>query len=359
MTHTIDSKKIEKRFKKAQDSLVLQSADLSLETVAEMVAKKAIEIDPKYQRRERWSREKQSALIESFILNVPIPPIYLAEDDYGNYSVIDGKQRLTAIFFFMKKKMRLQSLEDFKEMEGAAFEELPNSIQNALNIRPYVRVVTLLKQSDPDIKYEVFTRLNTGGEPLIPQEIRNVAYRGKVNDLIFSLADNDFLKRQLKIKDHRSKPYRMMIDAEYVLRFFTLLEQWRDFSGKMRVSMDVFMKEHQHKDRDFVDNLRKQFNTSIQCCKEIWGDNAFKRYMNDQWRNLVLAGMYDAQMLGVSLLSNAERKRAVQNKEQIIAKTIALLKNDEQFETSVRQFTSNPMRVRYRIETMLEALKTA
>lgn len=355
----INTKKIDERFKKAQDSLVLQSADLSLETVAVMIAKKAIEIDPKYQRRERWSREKQSALIESFVLNVPIPPIYLAEDDYGNYSVIDGKQRLTAIYLFMKEKMRLQSLENFKEMEGATFEELPSSIQNALNIRPYVRVVTLLKQSDPNIKYEVFIRLNTGGEPLIPQEIRNVAYRGKVNDLVFSLADNNFLKRQLKIKDHRSKPYRMMIDAEYVLRFFTLLEHWKDFSGNMRISMDVFMKEHRREDKDFVDNLHKQFNTSIQCCESIWGDYAFKRYANGQWRNLVLAGMYDAQMLGVSLLSKAERKRAVQNKEQIIAKTIDLLKNDDQFDTSVRQFTSNPERIRYRIETMFEALKTA
>lgn len=355
----INTKKIEERFKKAQDNLVLQSADLSLETVAEMIAKEAIEIDPKYQRRERWSRERQSALIESFILNVPIPPIYLAEDDYGNYSVIDGKQRLTAIFLFMKKKLKLQSLENFKEMEGATFEELPSSIQNALNIRPYVRVVTLLKQSDPNIKYEVFTRLNTGGEPLIPQEIRNVAYRGHVNDLIYSLAENDFLKKQLKIKDNRSKPYRMMVDAEYVLRFFTLQEQWKEFSGKMRVSMDVFMKEHQDEGKNVADNLSKQFSTSIQCCESVWGSNAFKRYANGQWRNLVLAGMYDAQMLGVSLLSNAERKRAVKNKEKVIAKTVDLLKNDDEFETSVRQFTSNPKAVRYRIETMFKALKIA
>jgi hypothetical protein len=355
----INTKKIEERFKKAQNSLVLQSADLSLETLAEMIAKKAIEIDPKYQRRERWSSEKQSALIESFILNVPIPPIYLAEDDYGNYSVIDGKQRLTAIFLFMKKKMKLLSLENFKEMEGATFEDLPNSIQNALNIRPYVRIVTLLKQSDPNIKYEVFTRLNTGGEPLIPQEIRNVAYRGKVNDLVFSLAKNDFLKRQLKIKDSRSKPYRMMIDAEYVLRFFTLLDEWKNFSGYMRISMDSFMKKRQNEGKDFVDNLREQFSTSIQCCESIWGKSAFKRYVNGQWRNLVLSGMYDAQMLGVSLLNNAERERAVQNKEQIIAKTIDLLKNDDKFETSVRQFTSNPESVRYRIESMFKALKKA
>lgn len=355
----INTRKVDEKFKKAQDSLVLQSADLSLETVAEMIAKKAIEIDPKYQRRERWSREKQSALIESFILNVPIPPVYLAEDDYGNYSIIDGKQRLTAIFLFMKEKMPLQSLENFKEMEGATFEELPSSIQNALNIRPYVRVVTLLKQSDPNIKYEVFTRLNTGGEPLIPQEIRNVAYRGRVNDLVYSLADNDFLKKQLKIRDQRSKPYRMMMDAEYVLRFFTLMEQWREFSGNMRISMDVFMKEHQHEDGDFVDNLQKEFNASIKYCEAIWGGNAFKRYANGQWRNLVLAGMYDAQMLGVSLLSDAEREQAVNNRDLIIASTIDLLREDNQFEISVRQFTSNPDRVRYRIETMAEALKSA
>jgi len=348
----INTKKIEERFKKAQDSLVLQSADLSLETVAEMIAKKAIEIDPEYQRRERWSQEKQSALIESFILNVPIPPIYLAEDDYGNYSVIDGKQRLTAIHLFMKEKMVLKSLENFKEMEGASFEELPSPIQNALNIRPYVRVVTLLKQSDPNIKYEVFIRLNTGGEPLIPQEIRNVAYRGKVNDLVFRLADNDFLKRQLKIKDRRSKPYRMMIDAEYVLRFFTLLEQWETFSGNMRNAMDNFMKEHQHEDADFVNQLDEKYTTSIQCCESIWGVNAFKRYANGQWRNLVIAGMYDAQMIGVSLLNDTERQRAIHNKEQVVSKTIDLLQNDDQFEDYIRQFTSNPDRVFYRIHTI-------
>lgn len=357
MRGRLDTKRIEARFKEAQDSLVLQSSDLSLETVAEMVGKGAIEIDPKYQRRERWGHEKQSALIESFILNVPIPPVYLAEDDYGNYSVIDGKQRLTAIFLFMKQNLVLRGLENFTEMEGAAFADLPSSIQNALNIRPYVRVVTLLKQSDPDIKYEVFTRLNTGGEPLIPQEIRNVAYRGQLNDLVYELAENGFLKKQLKIKDHRSKPYRTMMDAEFVLRFFTLLKRWADFSGIMRVSMDSFMKKHQHEKQEFADNLRTTFNTCIYCCEAIWGDHAFKRYANGHWRNLVLAGMYDAQMVGVSLLSEGEREGAITAKAHVIKETRRLLDKDEQFEISVRQFTSNPERVRYRIETMAQTLK--
>ena len=92
---------ITKIFEKAQNRLVFQSSDLSFESIANMVEAGAIDIEPKYQRRERWDVKKQSALIESFVLNVPIPPIYLAEDEYGRYSVIDGKQRITAIYKFI------------------------------------------------------------------------------------------------------------------------------------------------------------------------------------------------------------------------------------------------------------------
>lgn len=359
MLNAIEKRQIEEKFKKAQDSLVLQSSDLSLGTVAEMVDKNAIDIVPKYQRRERWSHDKQAALIESFILNVPIPPIYLSEDDYGNYSVIDGKQRITAIHLFMKNQLRLNALANFVEINGITFEELPKSIQNALNIRPYVRFVTLLKQSDPSIKYEVFTRLNTGGEPLTPQEIRNVACRGHVNDLVYTLSENEFLKKQLKIKDIRSKPYREMVDAEFVLRFFTLLEEWQSFSGNMRVSMDKFMWRHKDEDELFVQSLRNQFNTAIECCERIWGSNAFKRHDSNGriWRNIVLSGMYDAQMIGVLQLNNTERNKAIRNNKEILRMTKRLLAEDKRFESSVRQFTSNPKRMKYRIETMVETLK--
>jgi hypothetical protein len=80
-----------KKFEDSQDALVLQSSDLSLETIAQMVDSGAIDLAPKYQRRDRWKAQAQSELIESFLLNVPVPPVYLAEDDFGTYSVIDGK----------------------------------------------------------------------------------------------------------------------------------------------------------------------------------------------------------------------------------------------------------------------------
>ena len=151
-----------------------------------------------------------------------MPPIYLAEDAFGQYSVVDGKQRITAIHRFIGNQLILNGIEAFEEIEGRRFYELPQDMRNALEVRPYLRVITLLKQSDPTLKFEVFTRLNRGGETMAPQELRNVAYRGPLNSLVYDLAANNFLRQQLKIRSEKSKAYQIMADAEYVLRFLTL-----------------------------------------------------------------------------------------------------------------------------------------
>lgn len=239
-----DDRVLEK-FKRAQQSLVLQMSDLPLDAISSMVGAGAIDIQPKYQRRERWSVEKQSALIESFLINVPVPPVYLSEDDYGKYSVIDGKQRITAIHRYLTGQFSLTALDEMGELVGRTFKQLPAELRQTLTVRPYLRVVTLLKQSDNELRYEVFRRLNTGGERLEPQEIRNVIFRGPMNDLIYELAEEPFLKRQLKIVNSKSSAYASMTDAEYVLRFFAMRQKWNRFSGSLVKSMDGFMEENQ------------------------------------------------------------------------------------------------------------------
>ena len=184
-----------------------------------MVESETIDLSPKYQRRERWDIARQSELIESFLLNIPVPPIYLSEEQYGVYSIIDGKQRITAVHDFLSNSFQLKSLSSFPEINGCQFRDLPKSLQNALKVRPFLRVITLLKQSHPELKYEVFLRLNRGGIRLNNQEIRNVAFRGSLNDVIYDVADNNFLKRALNISGARSKAYQQMQDAELVLRF--------------------------------------------------------------------------------------------------------------------------------------------
>lgn len=346
------------RFESAQDRLVLQQSDLSLETLATMIDSGAIDIRPHYQRRDRWSTEKQSHLIESFLLNIPVPPLYLAEDDFGTYSVIDGKQRLTAIRAFMRNELELGELGTFASLEGSRFEDLPRELGNALQIRPYLRVVTLLKQSDPDLKYEVFQRLNTGGETLNAQEIRNVAYHGPLNDLIYEkLVDNQFLQQQLKIRAPREKSpaYRKMLDAEYVLRYLTLAASWETFSGDLAKSMDEFMDENQHADGPRLRRFDLSFRRAIGWCEKLWGDHAFNRPDGAGWRDQTLAGMYDAEMVAVSQFSNDQLDSL--DSAEVLEMTRALFE-DQSFDTAVRVGTNSPRRVRYRIERLYESLTT-
>lgn len=343
------------QFVRAQDRLVLQASDLSLEIVRRMVDEGAIDVAPTYQRRERWSAAKQSALIESFLLNIPVPPIYLAEDEFGHYSVIDGKQRLTAIRDFIADSLVLTQLETFHPLEGLRFTQLPEELRNALSVRPYIRAVTLLKQSDPELKYEVFTRLNTGGDPLNAQEIRNVAFRGSLNSLVYGLASAQFLRRQLKIIGTKSSAYRNMDDAEYVLRFLTLRQHWQSFSGDLRRSMDEFMRTHREPVKPALDSLQAAFDFALQGCEGLWGPRAFQRPAGAGWRDQALAGMYDAQMVAVDIVGPRVIKRLADRRAEVLAATKSLF-DDPQFEEAVREATNTPTRIRYRIGRMSEML---
>ncbi|CAK1694403.1 DUF262 domain-containing protein [Vibrio crassostreae] len=346
---------IMKVFSSAQAGLVTQQSDFSLSAIYDMIKQNSIEISPHYQRRDRWSTEKQSALIESFLLNVPVPPVYLSEDDYGTYSVIDGKQRLTAIFEFLGGKLKLKGLTKFPDLEGYKFEELPNQLKNALIIRPFIRVITLLQQSEPSLKYEVFIRLNTGGEKLKPQEIRNVAYSGPLNDLLLELSDSPFLKQQMKIKSKTSTPYRNMDDVEMVLRFLAIEDRWEAFGRKLAPGMDEFMSKNR---KELPDLFRRKFVRAISGCESLWGDKSFQKPVdNNGWREQFIAPLYDAQMVAVASLSDAELDTLKGKPQDVLAATRGLFENDPAFVKAVSQATSDTSAINKRVSVLLELLK--
>lgn len=319
-----------------------------------MVDSFSIDIRPKYQRRERWDEEKESGLIESFLLNIPVPPIYLAEDEYGTYSVIDGKQRVTAINKFLRNELKLKSLDKFKDLEGYTFSALPTSLSNALKIRPYLRVVTLLRQSDSELKHEVFLRLNKAGVPLNSQEIRNVAFRGEFNDLLFDLSSKPYLSKQLKsVPD--SKVYKEMIDVQYVLRFFTVLAFWDNFPGNMDRAMDDFMFTNYKNASNKVAAQKKQYEIALDFCEKIWGDDGF---IKPDSSKRVLQGIYDIQMVCSILLSDQERLNALNKKDVVKSGLLNLLNLDDTFADSITQFTSNSKNMKYRIQTFTDFLRS-
>lgn len=338
-------------FRKAQEAAVLEIADQGLLSLAHLVDTGAIDVAPKFQRRDRWDATRQSLLIESFLTNIPVPPVYLAEDAarLGSYAVIDGKQRLTAISTFFADRLSLRGLTRLTGLNGLRYSELPLPMRNALGMKN-LRITTLLRQSEEELKHEVFLRLNTGGEVLNAQEIRNVAYRGPFNDLIYELAENRFLRRQFKVAVN-SPSYRQMTDAEFVLRFFALSANWRSFRGELREELDRFMARYRFADDLTLQRMRKMFDSCILASEKIWGQRAFKRAGRDQ----ALAGLYDAQMVALALLGESKRMALVKSREMVVGATDRLFARPE-FDEAVRRATNTPSRLQYRTQLMLSTL---
>lgn len=305
-----DSGGVEKRYEKSQRELVTQTVDFNIKNLAQMVTSKQIDTNPKYQRRLRWDDERQSKLIESFLLNVPIPPLFLAEEEYGKYAVIDGQQRLRTLSSFFSNLLTLTELEVFSEINGLRFEELPFELQTILSMRPTQRCIIILRQSHPEIKFEVFERLNTGGVKLNAQEIRNSAFRGPMNDLILELSENIHFRKLLNIKNPKtSKIVQYMRDCELILRFFALKDCWRRFPGSLKQTLNKFMEDNQKADAVIIENFKNQFIKTLDLVEQLFGEHAFHRYdtKKSNWvQRQILASLFDAQMLACYELSNSD-----------------------------------------------------
>lgn len=335
-----------------QQGAVIENADIGLETLHSMVSVDTIDTRPVFQRRDRWDAKKQSLLIESFLTNIPVPPVYLAEDNFGSYQVIDGKQRLTAIRDFFDGALRLNHLTKLTELQGARHADLPPEVQSNLRLKT-LRVITVMRSSRPELKHDVFLRLNTGGEPLNAQEIRNVAYRGPLNDLIYSLAEHPFLLAQLKVREpfKDSSAYRNMTDAEWVLRFLALRENWRTFSGDFRKALDNFMFANQSPPPQVLEAMEQGFLSAIALAEHIWGSNAFKWQGRDQ----AISGLWDAQMLALDHLNTKQRNR-LKDDPSAARQAIATLFNEPTFDEYVRRATNTPERLQYRVTAVILAL---
>lgn len=334
------------------DELVVQSSDMALMNVASLANSGSLDLSPRFQRRDRWARGRQSALIESFLMNVPVPPVYLAEEARGIFAVIDGKQRLTAITQFLNDEFALQELSFRREFSGARFSELNAHEANTLAMRP-IRAVMVMRQSADWVKHEVFLRLNTGGQALNAQEVRNVAYAGPLNDRIISLAEHPFLRQQMKIRDASSAAYVQMADVETVLRFLAVSETWRSFGGGFADSLNTFMLENKDEGPSRIERLSDRFLRAVDWCATLWDDVAFRRFDGSIWRDQFLGAVYDAQMVAVNEMPDDALRRIGPD---VARERMARMFADASFEEAVRVSTNTPARVRRRIGGVVEML---
>jgi len=209
-----------------------RALDISFNELFDMYKSEELIIAPDFQRLFRWSTVKQSQFIESLILELPVPPIYVIEVKDGIYELIDGLQRISSYFHFRgihpqdtEGNMRFLTLEGcdvLPDISGLTYQKLPQALQIKLK-RHFIRMEVLRRETDPHLRYHMFKRLNTGGEILSPQEMRNCTIRlldNKFNEFLKDLAKNDnYLKCMEQLTDEKRD---QMYLEEYVLRFFAL-----------------------------------------------------------------------------------------------------------------------------------------
>ena len=148
-----------------------------------------------------------------------------------------------------------------------------------------------------------------------------------------------------------------MSDAEYVLRFLTLNDRLAHFSGKLAHEMNDFMEKHQQAKNAQVAKFASSFSRAVAACEQLWGENAFKRPEGNGWRDQLLAGMFDAQMLSVAKVPDAKLAQVALKVDALIEGTRSLF-DDPEFEKAVRTGTNTPARIKYRVEEVTKLLQS-
>lgn len=354
--------KILKKYKDDQKRLVSQKMDLYIPSLKDMIDNKVIDLDPTFQRRDRWSTAQQSRLIESLIMAVPIPPVFLAEEEYNSYSVMDGKQRLTAIYLYLTDQFALTGLEFWEELNKKKFSELNKTVRSGID-RRYISAVVLLNESDLDIKFDVFERINTGGQNLTSQEVRNCMYRGRFNDLLIELSENKKFKKCLGLPDDldklkKIKIYQRMDDIQLVLRFFLFQNYEKNIIGNLKTSMNEYMKARKTDSVDYkeLSVYRIIFTETINKVYKVYGDRAFRKWEpSKKYWTTISAPLYDAVMYNFSNLSHDS---IIGNENRIINGT-QLLFEDKDFVESIRKGTNGLEANKTRVQKFMEMLKSS
>ncbi|MBE0513916.1 MAG: DUF262 domain-containing protein [Sulfurimonas sp.] len=319
---------------------------MSIGEIINLYRDKEIDIHPEFQRIYRWTDSQKSKLIESILLGIPLPSIFVAQRDDGVWDVVDGLQRLSTIFSFLgifedeNKKivppLKLIGTEYIPSLEGIYWShsnpenEIPAEIKRAFK-REKIDVKIIKKESDENAKYELFQRLNTGGSRLSEQEVRNcllIMIDHKIYDWIKKLSENEHFRSclPLTIKQEQEQAY-----MEIVLRFVVYrhvkqdqIKKYTDLTELLTDAMKtVFLDENFDKDAE-----EEIFNKVFMLLDDTLQDNSFKKYSVEKAKYL---GPFSLSIFEVIAIGLSYSYKSDTELKDLINKTSKNLSNDEYF----------------------------
>ena len=347
-TINLSDEEINKKYRDGEIRIVTEQARYPLNTISSMVHSEGYKLNPEYQRRHRWSRGKRSALIESLIMNVPIPPVFLYEYEYSAYEVMDGLQRLTAIASFYDDEYELEGLAKWPELNGKKYSRLPKLVQQGID-RRYISSIILLhetaktKEEAENLKQMVFDRINSGGEKLTSQEKRNANFDGKLNRLCIELSSNEQLcstwgippqqegEDPIHSERAKNKLFKTMADVELVLRFFAYRQKAELQKGSLESYLDYYLEKGNCFTDVVLSRLEILFVDTIRLASDLFGEKAFFLYRNRKtgwgWYERPTTVVYDPLMSSLSQLI-ARKDDLLKRKDKINEQIIDFYKNN-------------------------------
>lgn len=345
--------KIQEQLDSNRRSVAFDSYDITLKQLYDMVLEGMVDIAPEYQRHFVWDSNRQSALIESLFLGIPVPSLFMASNRDASWEVIDGLQRLTTILNFIgndnelekisikHEKLKLSGLEKLDSMNGLIYDDLPKSMQFMLQTRP-LRITVLNDRSDFNVRYDLFERLNTGGVTLHEQEIRNCVYIGPFNDFIKDLSENSDFRAVVKMTANaeRSGSYE-----ELVLRFFAYHENAEQFVHSVKGFLNEYMAK---KTESFKDKESKELKNIFQSTFKVLRDNLPDGIVRGARKNITPVVLYEAISVGCA--------KAIGSGEDYDPEKLEVLLNDPEVKKCTTGATNSKKMVLKRINIVKDTL---
>lgn len=333
----------------------IESKQSTINLLASRIRNGEINLAPDFQRRPGiWRDDAQSRLIESMLVKIPIPAFYVDASDEDCWLVVDGLQRLTAIKrFVVDKSLKLSGLEFLGGVEGLTHDELPRTLRRRID-ETEVTIFSIERQTPPNVKFNIFKRINTGGLPLSSQEIRHALNQGPITRLLEELAESeDFLQATSGgVSDER------MGARECILRFLAFL--FVPYSAAYRKDLDGYlndaMKQFNSNTQDELSAIRHTFLSTMTLAYQVFGERAFRKQRGYR-RSPVNKALFEAWSVNLAKLTHDEQQQCIARADLMNGAFLSLMQ-DRRFEDSISQSTGDSAKIDYRFKAIARIIET-
>jgi Protein of unknown function DUF262 len=333
----------------------VESKIYTLDILLSRMHEDAIDLAPDFQRGAIWTDAAQSRLIESILLRIPLPAFYMDATDEDRWLVVDGLQRLTALKrFVVTKELVLRSLEYLEHFSNQTYDDLPRSFQRRIS-ETQVTVFLIEKQTPPELKFNIFKRINTGGLPLSTQEIRHALNQGPATLLLAKLASSNEFKEATKNSVRSDR----MVDREFVLRFLAFsITPYREYSIQ---DLDGFLNDAMLAINQMPplkrEELEKRFLQAMNAARAIFGSDAFrKRYSSSDSRHPINKALFDTWSVNLGELDDDAINSLITRRDIVQQKFMSLMNNSD-FNRAVTQSTADVQRVHARFSCIAQLIE--